>query len=1104
MQNCWNTKKNCSCRPANNPIKPNSMQKQELVENVMYQLAKASDGQSPRLFQFFSLDAGEYESVFPLTKLQKNVLIDSLINGGESIYNVAQWVAFNGPLDVALYKEALYKVVNQEPFMRTVFVEKDALMYQAVRKTAQPVFDLYDISGEDHTDEEVMEAIGRKTAVSYGDLFGKDLSRHFAIKVSDNNYYLIFSAHQVMHDARSAKVFYEKVFIIYHQLQQQEEGTAGQSASFSRYIFYNNEHFDGESSLTFWKQWLYNTGPLLPVPGHHSPSAGYAIRRLPIRDDQYVAISKFCADRNIHMAAYFKVLFGVLLNYYLQPKQAFTFLENMHGRAKTDYNTIGLFFHPVPVKIPVELLTSPVTISDFMTSCVALWQETEPHQEISYEAINTFKRQQGLIPIFNYINQGTIRTAFGNLATGSVENAGNRNEIQLLVEKVRNQFSLKLFYHNSLFTEYHFLEQLLYLSDQFLQGPSSLMSDLEYCLPAEKEMIQGFYRADPTTPYAVPFNRLFEERAALFPDRIAVAGEDTRWTYRELNEKAGLLATHLFNSYGITQGKIVGVWMERSPYTLVTILAIFKLGGIYLPLDTHLPEEKWQYIYKEAAPGALIISSDMIKKVSGIEKNVFVVDLQLKHLSGQPACPAAGHDGSAIAYLLYTSGSTGAPKGVLIPHQGMVNHLFEKVKELGLTDQSIVAQNANAGFDISVWQYLAVLLTGGCVMIYPDDTIQDVDSFAHQLGEDRVTILEVVPSYLSMLLDLAGRKEGLPFQHLSWVIVTGEVLQANLVNSWYRHFPGIPLMNAYGPTEASDDITHATLPSHCGHTRIPIGKPIANIKLYIVDEAQKLCAIGIPGEIQVSGICVGAGYLNDAARTQAAFGEDIFDTTGHRPLYKTGDMGAWLPDGNVLFYGRKDAQVKIHGNRLELGEVEHQLLETAEIYEAVVLDKTDESGNKYLAAYIRTAPDLDLNHLRKTLSRKLQAYMIPSSFVLINQWPLLANGKVDRQALYDLPEEDFKALFVPAATKLQEQLCAIWCEVLAKASIGIKTNFFDLGGQSLKAMQVVSRVYETLQVKIDLKVLFAHPTVEELAESIEAMRQLELNGSAGHIQELYI
>jgi amino acid adenylation domain-containing protein len=536
------------------------------------------------------------------------------------------------------------------------------------------------------------------------------------------------------------------------------------------------------------------------------------------------------------------------------------------------------------------------------------------------------------------------------------------------------------------------------------------ISRIEILSPRErKQLVEDFNDNAADFPRDKTVYQYVEDHAQKQPDAKAVSVEGETLTYEQLNCRAGQLA-RVLREKGVENETIAAVMMERSIDIVVSILAVWKAGGAYLPIDPSYPQDRIDYILEDSGAVILLTTSDfsneakceIVRFSDAINRVPTPADLH--------HAPCAMRLANTLAYIIYTSGSTGQPKGAMVEHAGMMNHIHAKIDLLGITDGSVVAQNASQTFDISVWQFFAALVQGGRTVIYPDSLILDPSKFIPRLIEDGVTILEVVPSYLSVVLDVIDNKRGknAPALVLDYLLVTGEEVKPQLVNRWFDTYPHIKVVNAYGPTEASDDITHHVMdkPLEPGIQRVPIGKPVQNFNIYIVDEHMNLCPAGVKGEICVSGVGVGRGYLKDEEKTRRVFTEDPFIEQKGVRLYKTGDLGAWLPDGTIEFFGRKDDQVKINGFRIELGEIENHLLAYPEVKEAAVIDREDEKGGKHLYAYIvgkePAGKNIDLQGLKNHLVHVLPDYMIPAHFIPLEKLPLTPNGKIDRKALLEI------------------------------------------------------------------------------------------------------
>jgi amino acid adenylation domain-containing protein len=464
---------------------------------------------------------------------------------------------------------------------------------------------------------------------------------------------------------------------------------------------------------------------------------------------------------------------------------------------------------------------------------------------------------------------------------------------------------------------------------------------------------------------------------------------------------------------------------------------------------------------------------------------------------GHGEAPLAGGSPANKAYVIFTSGSTGIPKGVMIEHRGMLNHLYAKISDLGLTRDDVVAQNASQCFDISVWQLLAPLLVGARVEIFDDRLTNDVLRFFEEVECRGVTVLEVVPSFLRVMLNEIERPHALVHRltRLRWLLSTGEALPVELCRQWLEMYPRIPMVNAFGPTECSDDVCHyfARYPPSADVLRVPIGKPIAGTQLYVLDRYMNPVPACIPGELYAGGRGVGRGYAGDPASTAEVFLPDPFSAIPGSRLYKTGDLVRLLADGEIEFLGRIDEQVKVRGFRIELGEIENALEQHADVSAGAAIVYERSGGDKRIVAYVvprRDGAQLT-EELRRLLQERLPDYMIPAAIFALDELPLTTTGKINRKALAAMAEGALASAdrpFVPPSTPSEVTLADLCAEVLGLDRLSIQDDFFELGGHSLLAAQLISRVRELFKMDLPLKLLFEATTVEKLARAIDSLQ----------------
>jgi amino acid adenylation domain-containing protein len=624
--------------------------------------------------------------------------------------------------------------------------------------------------------------------------------------------------------------------------------------------------------------------------------------------------------------------------------------------------------------------------------------------------------------------------------------------------------------------------------------PSQVVSELPLLSDEEThEMLATWNATETAFPCERNFADYVAEQATRTPTHIALSDAHEQVTYQELQARARQLALRL-QSQGVGPETVVGLYTERSVAWGIAVLAIFQAGGVYLPLDPQHPEARTRSILSESGCRLLLTTQALAASVEALMAACQgrVLCLEATEPMDETAWQAPQLRPENLAYVIYTSGSTGQPKGAMIEQRGMLNHLYAKIDALKLHDQDTVAQTASQCFDISLWQLLAGWLVGARTQIYTNETMRDPQALLAQIEQQQVSILEIVPSLLRAFCTwLAATPTRPALSHLRWLIPTGEALTTDLARFWLQTYPEIPLLNAYGPSECSDDVTHHVVaqppePASSGVT-IPIGRALPNMRIYVLDEHMQPLPIGVQGEIYAGGIGVGRGYLANATRTALQFVPDPWSQTGGGRLYRTGDRGYTLADGSVVFTGRIDEQVKIRGYRIEPGEIAAAVREVDGVSDCAVICLERVDGPQ-LVAYVVSQPgtQLDLAALRQELQTVLPAYMLPA-LVTVDALPRTANGKLDREAL-PIPGEDENAqasAYVAPRNPIEEQLATIWAEVLGLPRVGIHDNFFAIGGHSLLIMQVLSRANDAFQVSLPVRALFKTPTIAELAASIE-------------------
>ena len=551
---------------------------------------------------------------------------------------------------------------------------------------------------------------------------------------------------------------------------------------------------------------------------------------------------------------------------------------------------------------------------------------------------------------------------------------------------------------------------------------------------------------------------------AAHPDAPAAVHGGREWTYRELNARANRLGRALL-ARGLQREDVVAVVTERNLDWVASVLAVFKAGGAYLPIEPHFPADRIAKTLTRAQcrlvlteTGSTTTLDKALDSVAGAQ-GLLVDDAYAEDHADGNLGVAVGPD--QLAYIYFTSGSTGEPKGAMCEQAGMLNHLHAKIHDLGVGEGAVVAQIAPQCFDISLWQMVSALLVGGRTLLVEQDVILDVERFVDTVVDGRVNVMQVVPSYLEAVLSyLEQHPRDLP--DLQCVSATGEALKKELAQRFFAARPGLTLVNAYGLTETSDDTNHEVMHRAPEGDRVPLGPAVQNVVVYVVDENLVPVPLGAPGLICFSGVCVGRGYVNDPERTRA-----VYLTDPHRPgtrLYKGGDYGRWTPEGKLEFLGRRDSQVKISGFRIEIGEIDNALLRVPGVDDAAVVVAERPDRGKYLVAFYAGVREVEVDVLRERLGRSLPHFMVPVAFHRRDKLPLTANGKIDTKALTALAAE----LEIvdepgdPPRTATERRLAAAFATVLGVADdqIGRLDHFFDRGGSSLSAVKLAIALKE--------------------------------------------
>jgi amino acid adenylation domain-containing protein len=1030
------------------------------------------------------------KDVYTLSPVQEGILFHSLLEEDSTYFQQAAF-RFRGELNVNRVQETLQELVDRHEVLRTAFKYKGLdVPLQIVLKQWSADFVYHDLR-HNSKQQEFIRDFRKADREHLFDLSKDALMRLAVLQLTNDEYELLWSHHHIIMDGWCLNILLNEFFEIYNSKQEHRPSRLPEAEPYSRYIKWL-ESRDKEEAREYWQTYLkgYNEAARLAP---RKPGREYLREKVlhTVGAEKLSALQSLAASNRATVPHLLRAIWGLIVARYTGTRDV-VFGEVITGRPpeldKVE-TMIGLFVDTIPVRVKLDE-------KDRFTDLLALVRHDslarEEYSHFPLNEIQSLSEIEGSLfdHLISFHNHSGVPIRSNNGAGNfSIVDSFEQTNYDLVFD-VHLSDTLNLsFTYNAHVHERSFIERLAKVfetvMDQVLAQPSISVSNIGLMPQGDRVLMDQFNATDREFSVARSVAQIIEDIAAATPESTAIVFRDQTVSYGELNDEANRLAHFLSSQVSLAPDQRVALVMERSDLMVACILAVWKLGAAYVPIDINYPADRIRTLITDAE-ARLVLTDNAIASLSPETTGLIHLDQHTTEIAAQSATNLAlPFAPESLAYVIYTSGSTGKPKGVMIEHIGMLNHLFAKIAEFELDGESVVAQNASHCFDISIWQWFAALLVGGRTVIYDNETVLNPEAQLQRFAADGVTVFETVPSYLEVMLSVVEEKQlAAQFATLRYMIVNGEVFKPALVRKWFELVRAVKLVNAYGATEVSDDSNHYIMSEAPPYDIIPLGATLPNLRIYIADEHMNLCPIGVKGEILIAGIGVGRGYLNDEERTRRAFTEDPFRQERGVRLYHTGDLGRYLDDGRLEFAGRKDYQVKVRGYRIELEEIEAVVMQHARVREAMVIDKQDAAGDSYLSCYLAADDGFEVEELRSFVGQKLPHYMVPSYFTVLPSLPLNENGKHDRKALMQLRDAvengDHHTTYVAPRDEVEEKLARVWQEVLRLERVGVKDDFFALGGDSFKAIRVVSKFGRGFLVPD----LFNNPTVERLAEIV--------------------
>lgn len=1042
---------------------------------------------------YSSIEPVEKKEKYKISSAQKRLYILSRLEGAKTSYNIPGAVIVNGKLDKTLIEETFRKLINRHEAFRTSFEMLDEEPFQRIHESVD--FNInymelgvaYDGKIDEDRIGEVIQSFIRPF-----DLSTAPLIRVGLIRVSENIHFLVYDMHHIIADGTSLGILVKEFVQLYSGQTLQDLKIQYKDFSSWQNNFLQSE--DVKKQEEYWKNEFSGEIPVLNLATDYKRPAIQSFEG----DRIYFEIEEELSDKlkkiacNAEATLYMVMLaaYNILLTRY-SGQEEIVVGSPIAGRPHADLeNIIGMFVNTLAIK---NYPKGSKMFSEFLNEVKEKCLKAYENQDFQFEELVDrldIKRDLSRNPLFDTmfvmqnIDIGKMETDKLNFEPMEVQNSIAKFDLTFSAAENSSTISMSLEYCTKIFkreTAEKMAEHYLNILRQVTDTPDVKLSEIDIISKEEKEKILlQFNNTVAKYPQNCTLHELFSEQAKKFPESIAVVVGNEEMSYKELDEKSNMLSWVL-REKGVERGSLVGIMAERSFGMIIGILGILKAGGAYLPIDPDYPEERIKYIFEDSKINILLSTEQLIQKslFEGCVIDINDAGIYMTN-SSEPIVKSSSQD---LAYVIYTSGSTGKPKGIMVEHRNILNYIRWRIEAYKITQNDTAIQLISLSFDGFCSNFYSSLLTGGKLVLPAEEYYRDYTYIKDLIYRHKVTNMSVVPFMYREILQRSSKSE---IESLRFVVLAAEKADEELIRLSGDMNPKTLLINEYGPTENS---VTATAFIGISVDRIAnIGRPIANNRVYILT-GNSLAPIGVTGELCIGGESLSRGYNNRPDLTAEKFVVDPF--VSNERIYRTGDLARWLSDGNLEYMGRIDHQVKIRGFRVEPGEIEAAILKSGKVKQVVVIDIEHVPDIKSLCAFVVPNNDTKINELRDYLTGELPDYMVPSYFVQADEIPKTPNGKVDRVALQKLTSNITKTADVEENLQesrpqndLEEKLEKIWRELLGLERVGVNSNFFEIGGNSMLLIRMHSKLEVECPGKIKVTDLFANPTISKLAKFI--------------------
>ncbi|KKZ90958.1 Long-chain-fatty-acid--CoA ligase [Bacillus wiedmannii] len=1030
------------------------------------------------------------EESYPLSHPQRRIWYTEVIHSDKGICNLRFLFKLHRKMNYSKLNQVVNRVISENDGLCIRLKENGHQEpKQYFVKHEEQEFEFFDLSNVENSDL-LDEWIEQKTKETFT-LFNSNLYYFALIKLNDNECAVFGNVHHIIMDGLSIQIFTEQIAKHYYEMHNEtEEGEI--KNSYVQFLANEQTYLNSSRFQKDQKFWLEEFKTLPSVTGL-KPYNTYQVSTKASRETFILSehlkrkIELFSENYKFSLYTLFVATFSLSMYRWTSSLDIALGMAYGNRMTKMERKLIGMMVSTVPLRMDID---PEEEVLSFIGRVSRKQSKSLRHQKYPFDL---------LLKKINKENNSNVRLFGTTIDYRDRDESGdslwiaNREEVQDFAVHIENLIDIDslhvhIDYREELFSKEEikrFFNVMLAIMENTFENPKQKVAEIEIISDEDKrKSLVEFNNPKLDFPPRETLHKLFERQAMIYPNAIAVTYEKEKVTYKELNERANQLA-HYLQKKGIGPDTLVGLCVERSLEMIVGILGILKAGGAYVPLDPTYPEQRLQYILEDASI-QLFVTQESLKELKWLPENVesICLDRDQEEIGKESkTLPVSDVNSQNLAYVIYTSGSTGNPKGVMIEHHNVIRLFKSTDCWYQFNEKDTWTLFHSYAFDFSVWEIWGALLYGGKLVVVPYWISRSPKDFYQLLVDEEVTVLNQTPSAFRQLIQVCEQEDENKNLQLRYVIFGGEALEPISLLPWFQRYgeKKSQLINMYGITETTvhvtyypitqDDVQHAS--------RSNIGKRIPDLEVYILDAYQQPVPIGVDGELYIGGAGLARGYLNRPELTAERFIPHPFSSDPKARLYRTGDLARYLPDGNLDYRGRIDHQVKIRGFRIEIGEIESTLNAYASIKEAVVIVREDQPGDKRLVAYV--VGDGNVGAWREYLKAKLPSYMVPSRFVTMEAIPLTANGKVDREVLPMPEEEQTNSEAVAPRNSNEKILATIWKQVLGVKKVGIYDNFFEIGGDSILSIQIISQASQ-VGLKLTPKQMFECPTIAELAQ----------------------